>query len=70
MKILFFVKYGPDSSHMWDAKPFDRLKDAREFAKNLPKTPTGFERKFKIERFEYSECKIYGDTVRISEIKA
>ena len=35
-KILWFVTYGPDSSHMWEAKPFDKLKDAREFANNLP----------------------------------
>ena len=40
-KILWFVKYGPDSSHMWEAKSFDKLKDAREFANNLPLSPTG-----------------------------
>lgn len=70
MKKLWFVKYGPDASHMWEAKPFDKLKDAREFAKNLPLTPAGFERPFMIERYEYIQDQVYGDIVRISEVKA
>ena len=40
-KTLWFVTYGPFSSHMWEAKSFDKLKDAREFANNLPLSPTG-----------------------------
>ena len=69
-KVIYFVKYGPDASHQWDAKPFDRLKDAREFARNLPETPTGGERPFKIERYRYKECNIYGDLVDITEVRA
>lgn len=70
MHVLWFVMYGPDASHMWEAKPFDRLKDAKKFAKNLPLTPTGGERPFKIERYEYTNDKVYGDLVRIREVKA
>jgi len=70
MRVLWFVKYGPDASHMWDAKPFDRLKDARLFAKSLPPLAGGGERPFVIERFEYVQDKIYGDIVRVSEVSA
>ncbi len=70
MKVLWFVKYGPDCSHLWDAKPFNRLKDARVFAKNLPATPTGGERPFMIEKFEYVQDQVYGDIIRISEVRA
>ena len=67
-KILWFVKYGPDASHMWDAKHFDTLRDARKFAASLPATPTGGERPFCIDRYEYTQDKIYGDIVKISEV--
>ena len=70
MRIIWFVKYGPDASHMWEAKPFDRLRDARSFSNTLPPTPTGEKRPFKIERFEYVQDRIYGDIVRISEVSA
>lgn len=70
MRVLWFVKYGPDASHMWEAKSFERLKDARTFAATLPHTPTGAPRPFMIERFEYVQDKIYGDIVRISEVAA
>ena len=26
-KILWFVRYGPDASHMWDAKSFTKLRE-------------------------------------------
>ena len=67
-KILWFVTYGPDSSHMWEAKPFDKLKDAREFANNLPLSPGGV-RPTTIERYEYIQSRVYGDIVKISEVK-
>ena len=42
-KILWFVKYGPDSSHMWEAKSFDKLKDASAlFAGKLSRTSVVF----------------------------
>jgi hypothetical protein len=66
-RVLWFVRYGPDDSHMWESKPFNRLRDAREFAGNLPLTPQGFPRPVKIERFEYVQDQVYGDIVRISE---
>jgi hypothetical protein len=68
-KILWFVKYGPDSSHMWEAKSFDKLKDAREFANNLPLSPTGGVRPTMIERYEYIQSRVYGDVVKIREVK-
>lgn len=70
MRIIYFVKYGPDASHMWDAKPFNRLRDAKRFAQDLPLTPSGHTRPLKIERFEYLQDKVYGDIVRISEVSA
>ena len=68
MKVLWFVQYGPDASHMWEAKPFSRLKDAKKFARNLPLTPTGGKRPVAINRYEYVQDKVYGDIVRISEV--
>lgn len=68
-KILWFVKWGPDESHMWDAKVFNRLKDAKAFANILPPTPTGGERPIVIERAEYIESNVYGDVVRFLEVK-
>ena len=68
-KILWFVRYGPDASHMWDAKPFTKLREAREFAKDLPETPTGGVRPFVIERYEYVSDNVYGDTIRVREVK-
>ena len=70
LPILYFVRFGPDSSHKWDAKPFEKLKDARKFVMELPKTPTGFDRPFIIERFEYINSTVYGDIVNIREVKA
>ena len=67
-KMLWFVKYGPDASHMWEAKAFDRLKDAREFANNLPPSPTGGVRPRMIERHEYIQSRVYGDVVKIKEV--
>lgn len=69
MKILYFVKFGPDISHLWESKPFDKLKDAQDFAKNLPPTPIGHERPFVIERHKYSKSNVYGDTVSISKVE-
>ena len=69
MRILYFVTSGPDASHMWDVKPFNRLKDARRFAHDLPLTPYGHVRPFKIERVAYLQDRVYGDIVRISEVR-
>ena len=65
---LWFVKHGPDASHLWETQPFKRLKDAKSFCEKLPPTPIGGERPYKIEKFEYLKSAIYGDTVRISEV--
>lgn len=64
MKILYFVNHGPDRSHLWDAMSFPRLKDALVYVNNLPVTPTGDPRPYRVERFEYSGSAIWGDVVR------
>ena len=70
LKVLWFVKYGPDASHMWEAKHFERLKDARVFAAKLPLTPTGGTRPYMIEKYEYTKCNVYGDIVKITEVQS
>ena len=55
--------------YMWETKLFDKLKDAREFANNLPLSPIGGVRPFMIERYEYTQSKVYGDIVKIREMK-
>jgi len=69
MPVLYFVKSGPDESHMWDVVRFKRLKDARQFASELPLTPGGGARPFAIERYEYKQDEVYGDIVSISEVR-
>jgi len=64
MKTLWFVSSGPDNSHLWDCQVFQRLKDAKKYAKNLPLTPTGDNRPFKIKKIRYLESNIYGDCVQ------
>ena len=54
---------------MWETKPFDKLKDAREFANNLPLSPTGGVRPATIERYEYIQSRVYGDIVNIRDVK-
>ena len=51
--ILYFVCSGIDPAHFWEAKAFDRLKDAKAYAQELPPTPQGKERPYRIERWEY-----------------
>ena len=53
MKIIWFVESGPDGSHLFETRVFYRLKDAKEFVKNLPPTPLGEKRPFKIKRQEF-----------------
>ena len=52
MKVTYFVNYGPNNSHLIDCKSFDKLKDAKYFAENLPLTPLGEKRPYKINRIE------------------
>lgn len=41
MKILYFVIFGQDKSHLWETNIFKRLKDAKQFVKDLPSTAIG-----------------------------
>lgn len=68
MKTLWFVTHGNDLSHMWDSKHFHRLKDAKEFARNLPPTPAGGKQPYIIEKYSYSKCEVYGDIVQTTEV--
>jgi len=68
MKTLYFVSSGPDKSHMWDVDIFEKLRDAKEFARQLPANPMGNDTPFKIERHQYLSSEIWGDIVRKSEI--
>lgn len=49
-KIKWCVCSGPDESHLLDVAWFARLKDAKEYTKNMPERPTGGSRPFKIEK--------------------
>ena len=68
VKRLYFVEHGPDVSHLWDSGHFDSLKDAFNFAANLPKTPFGEERPFKIIMAKYKRSRVYGDTVEFIDV--
>ena len=63
MSVLWFVKSGPDASHLFDVANFDMLRDAKAFAEGLPNTPTGLKRPYEIWRHEYSDYKSFGNTV-------
>lgn len=67
-KILYFVCSGIDPAHFWDAKPFDRLKDAKEYAQNLPLTPQGLARPYRIERWKYEKANNYWNETASSNI--
>jgi hypothetical protein len=68
MKTLWFVSSGPDKSHLWDTKPFDRKRDAMQYVADLPPAPTGNKRPYKITRYDYIKSKSYGDIVEITEV--
>ena len=68
-KKLWFVNYGPNRSHLWDAKCFDKLRDAKAFAESLPNTPMGDKAPYKIMRHEYLESAVWGDSVKITEVQ-
>lgn len=61
--IKWFVTHGPDPSHLWDSQVFDRLKDAKAYAAQLPPAPIGNSQSYKIERYDYKESQVYGDIV-------
>ncbi len=63
MSVLWFVKSGPDASHIFDVAAFDMLRDAKAFAESLPVTPTGLKRPYEIWRHEYFDHKRFGNTV-------
>jgi hypothetical protein len=52
-KVSWMVCSGVNISHFWDVKVCDTLKEAKEYAKSLPKTPHGDSRPYHIERWEW-----------------
>jgi len=46
---------------MWGVKICERLKDVKQFVKELPLTPIGTPRPFKIERVRYISSKIHDE---------
>ena len=67
-KISWMVCSGIDIKHFWDVKVFQRLKDAREYAKALPPIPSGNVRPYHIERWEWKDAKNYWGTEASSRI--
>jgi len=64
--IKWHVISGPDTSHLCDVKIFDRFTDANKYADSLPLTPLGYNRPFKIKKFNYIKSEIFGDQVKIT----
>lgn len=54
-KVKWCVSSGPDESHLINVDWFNKLKEAKGFSENLPVTPCGHKRPFKIQRFEFSK---------------
>jgi len=59
---IWFVCSGVDISHMWDAKPCKSLREAKLYAEDLPKSPIGTDRPFRIEKWEYPAGRDKWDT--------
>lgn len=53
MKTRWCIESGPDNSHLFDCAWRDTLREAREYVKNLPLTPGGQLRPYKITRYRY-----------------
>jgi len=67
-KVLWFVNHGPNISHLQDVDVFDRLKDAKEFIKKMPLSPSGIKRSFKVSRHKYLHSEVYGDIVNVKSV--
>lgn len=63
--IRWVLQSGPDKSHLVDYRYFDRLKDAKKAASELPPTPNGEERPHLIRRLHYRPVnKLFDKVVR------
>jgi hypothetical protein len=67
-KVIWFVCSGVDIGHFWDAKPCKSFREAKQYAQALPPTPTGLERPYHIERWEYptGSAKYWDVSVEVS----
>jgi hypothetical protein len=68
MSNLWFVESGPDASHLFDVAYFDKLRDAKNFAENLPMTPTGMKRPYRIKKHEYIGHRRFSNTVTVTQV--
>ena len=68
LSVLWFVKSGPDASHLCDVSNFETLRDAKAFAEDLPATPAGLKRPHEIWRNEYHDYKRFGNTVHAKKV--
>jgi len=56
MFCTYSVQSGPDNSHLWDVKHFDRLYKAKEYIQTLPLT-VGKERPYNLNKLVYRNRK-------------
>ena len=68
MSNLWFVESGPDGSHLFDVAYFGTLRDAKNFAENLPMTPIGTKRPYRIKKHEYIGYKRFSNTVHATQV--
>lgn len=70
--IKWFVNYGPDSSHIFDASIFGTKREARECAARMlleDRESGKLERAYNIQRAEYKQSNLWGDTVEFSTVE-
>jgi len=70
--IKWFVNHGPDRSHLFNASIFGTKREARECAARMlmeDREAGRRERAYNIERAEYKDSNIWGDTVEFSMVE-
>jgi len=55
MKVIWFVNYGQDSSHLWETKIFYKKKEIKSFINGLGSNAYGCKMAFKIDRMEFKK---------------
>ena len=55
MKVMWFVNYGQDASHLWGTKIFYKKKEIKSFINSLGLNAYGRDIAFKIDRMEFKK---------------
>jgi len=55
----YSVESGPNNSHLFNVKHFDRLKDAKDYIQSLPLAPTGEDRPYRLNRNTFASRKAF-----------